>query len=71
MQSEMVAPLERGEERIRSNLGVTARSLQEKVGIIRVKDELDQAADLDEFSKREGLLPKDSKYNSIGTKHWT
>jgi succinate dehydrogenase / fumarate reductase, flavoprotein subunit len=65
---EMVAPLERGEGENPGLIYDEMRDMmQEKVGIIRVKDELEQAlADLKQFSKREqSCFPGSSrKYNS-------
>tara|TARA_B100001741_G_scaffold309787_1_gene308050 strand:- start:632 stop:1672 length:1041 start_codon:yes stop_codon:yes gene_type:complete len=65
---EMVAPLEREEGENPGLIYDAMRDMmQEKVGIIRVKDELESALeDLDEFSKREqSCFPGTSrKYNS-------
>ena len=65
---EMVAPLERGEGENPGLIYDAMRDMmQEKVGIIRVKDELESAlTDLDDFSKREKVcFPGTSrKYNS-------
>ena len=65
---EMIAPLERGEGENPGLIYDEMRDMmQEKVGIIRVKDELEQAlADLKQFSKREqSCFPGSSrKYNS-------
>ena len=65
---EMIAPLERGEGENPGLIYDEMRDMmQEKVGIIRVKDELEQAlADLKQFSKREqNCFPGSSrKYNS-------
>ena len=65
---EMVAPLERGEGENPGLIYDAMRDMmQEKVGIIRVKDELESALeDLEEFSKREQTcFPGTSrKYNS-------
>ena len=48
---EMVAPLERGEGENPGLIYDAMHMMQEKVGIIRVKDELESALrDLDEFS---------------------
>jgi len=65
---EMIAPLERGEGENPGLIYDEMRDMmQEKVGIIRVKDELEQAlADLKQFSLREqSCFPGTSrKYNS-------
>ena len=65
---EMIAPLERGEGENPGLIYDEMRDMmQEKVGIIRVKDELEQALDdLKQFSKREqSCFPGSSrKYNS-------
>ena len=65
---EMVAPLERGEGENPGLIYDAMRDMmQEKVGIIRVKDELESALeDLEDFSKREQTcFPGTSrKYNS-------
>ncbi|MDC0556730.1 fumarate reductase/succinate dehydrogenase flavoprotein subunit [Candidatus Poseidoniaceae archaeon] len=65
---EMIAPLERGEGENPGLIYDEMRNMmQEKVGIIRVKDELEQAlADLKQFSLREqSCFPGTSrKYNS-------